>query len=137
MIEGRYAIQSLASQHSFVCCYQNQTLNVIWLVLHLNVDFMLLYDHFMKQVFNVRQFPFQYDTLDPRNRLHLPSSVHLANRFVIGKHELDLDYLSLEFRDFKACSNSYHYLIQRLQLQLIIGLVWLKLSQLQIILNFD
>ena len=77
--------------------------------------------------------------VDPRNRLHLLSSVHLASRFVIGQHELHLDSLSLKFRDLKlVVILSYHYLIQWIQLQLIIlGLVWVKINLLQIILNFD
>ena len=66
---------------------------------------------FMKRVLD--KFPFQDNTieelslLDPRNRLHLSSSaLHISNKFVLDEHELDLDSLSLEFRDFKAYSNT-------------------------------
>ena len=60
---------------------------------------------------NVRQACLSNDTPEELSFLdhRLPSSsaLHLAKRFVIGKHELDLHSLSLEFRDFKACSDTW------------------------------
>ena len=52
-------------------------------------------------------FPYQNGTLEELsflgagNKLHLPSSVlHLANRFTIGEHGLDLDSIKLGIQRF-------------------------------------
>ena len=66
-------------------------------------------------------------------------SFNLANRFVIGEHELDLHSLILEFSGFKACSDTRPPLFDPMAAAASDHFMacMVKLNQLQIILNFD